>query len=123
MGLFILILVGGMIFFLGEYWTDADRWVSAPGSPHVYSNANLDVGSVTDRKGKLLLEMGDSRTYSEHTATRKSTLHWLGDREGKISATAISNYAGAMVGFDPVYGIYNAEDGAGRTKLTISAQV
>ena len=123
MGLFVLILVGGMVFFLGEYWTDAHRWVSAPGSPHVYSNANLDVGTITDRGGNLLLEMSSGRTYSESAATRKSTLHWLGDREGKINAAAVSNYAGAMVGFDPINGIYNAEGGAGQTKLTISARV
>ena len=123
MGLFILILVGGMVFFLGEYWTDGHQWVAAPGSPHVYSNANLDVGTITDRSGKLLLEMSSGRTYSENAATRKSTLHWLGDREGKINAAAVSNYAGAMVGFDPINGIYNAEGGGGKTKLTISAQV
>lgn len=123
MGLFILVLVGGMVFFLAEYWTNGHKWVAAPGSPHIYSNANLDVGTITDRSGRLLLKMGDQRTYSENTATRKSTLHWLGDREGKINAAAVSNYAGAMVGFDPINGIYNAEDGAGETRLTISAQV
>ena len=64
MALFILILVGGMVFFLGEYWMDADQWVAAPGSPHVYSSTNLGIGTVTDRSGKLLLDMTQGRHYA-----------------------------------------------------------
>ena len=67
--------------------------------------------------------MGSKREYADNKATRKSTLHWLGDREGKISAGAVSHYAGAMVGFDRINGIYNTEQTAGTTKLTISSRV
>lgn len=123
MAVFILVLVGGMVFFLGDYWMNAGRWVTAPGSPHVHSGANLGVGTVTDRTGKVLLDMEDGRTYSDNKTTRKSTLHWLGDREGKISAAAVSNYAGAMVGFDRINGVYNAADEAGISTLTLSARV
>lgn len=125
MALFILILVGGMVFFLGDYWMNAGTWVSSPGSPHVYSSTNLGVGSVVDRGGTMLLDMTSERTYAESASTRKSTLHWLGDREGKISAAAISHYAGAMVGFNPVDGIYSAGTGtgAGTAELTLSSRV
>lgn len=122
MGLFILVLVGGMVFFMADYWMNADQWISAPGSPHIYSNTNMGVGSIVDRNGKLLLDMTSGRTYSDSTSTRKSTLHWLGDREGKISAGAVSGYAGAMVGFDPVNGIYNADGKTGRQTLTLSSR-
>lgn len=123
MGAFVLVLVGGMVFFILDYWTNGGKWVSASGSPHVYSNTNLNVGTITDRDGNLLLDMTDGRSYAENTATRKSTLHWLGDREGKISAAAVSHYAGAMVGFDPINGVYNAGDAQGTTELTLSASV
>ena len=123
MAAFILVLVGGLVFFLTDYWFHAGDWVSAPGSPHVYSATNIGVGTVTDRSGKLLLDMDGERTYSEDKATRKSTLHWLGDREGKISAGAISHYAGAMVGFDRINGIYNAGNEPGQAELTLSARV
>ena len=89
----------------------------------MYSSTNIGVGTVVDRSGKILLDMGTERTYSDSAATRKSTLHWLGDREGKISASAISHYAGAMVGFDRINGIYNASDEPGTAVLTLSAQV
>lgn len=123
MGLFILVLVGGMVFFLADYWLHADQWVTAAGSPHVYSNANLGCGIVTDRSGVLLLDTSGDRTYSDREATRKSTLHWLGDREGKISASAVSHYAGAMVGFDRINGIYNAGNMEGVAELTLSSRV
>ena len=34
MGLFIMILVGGMLFFLGEYMFCASEWGIFSGSPH-----------------------------------------------------------------------------------------
>ena len=124
MGLFVLILLGGMVFFLCDYWSNGAKWVSSPGSPHVSNRTNIGVGTITDRFGTVLLDMGQERTYSPSEATRKSTLHWVGDRQGKISAGAVSSYAGAMVGFDPVNGIYNAEgSGGGVTTLTLSERV
>ena len=78
MGLFILILLGGMLFFLWEYAAKAEQWVAFSGSPHVYNNSNLGFGTVKDRSGKVLLDIDDTRNYSSDETTRKSTLHWLG---------------------------------------------
>ena len=123
MGLFVLILVAGMTFFVWDYWNHASVWISSPGSPHVTNRTNVGVGTIADRFGTVLLDMGEERTYSSSEATRKSTLHWVGDREGKISAGAVSHYAGAMVGFDPVNGIYNSEGVGGIATLTLSERV
>ena len=123
MGLFVLVLMGGLMFFLGDYWLHADQWIAAPGSPHVYSSTNLGVGTITDSSGTVLLDMTDGRTYSDNASTRKATLHWLGDREGNISAAAVSHYAGYMVGFDRINGIYSSGGDAGNAELTLSARV
>lgn len=123
MAVFILVLAAGMVFFLGEYWMNADQWVASPGSPHVYNRTNIGIGTITDRSGNVLLDMGTERVYSESAATRKSTLHWLGDRKGAISAAAVSHYAGAMVGYDRINGVYNSGDDAGRAELTLSSRV
>lgn len=124
MGLFVMILVGGMVFFSLDYWHNASDWISSPGSPHVSNRTNIGVGTIADRFGTVLLDMGTERKYSASETTRKSTLHWVGDRQGKISAGAVSSYAGAMVGFDPVNGIYNSsESGGGVTTLTLSERV
>lgn len=123
MGLFILVLVGGMALFLGEYATQAKEWVSNTGSPHVYNSINLGCGTVTDRSGEMLLALTDGRTYSGSETTRKSTLHWLGDRNGYISAGAVTNYVAELVGFDPVSGIYSSDGTGGNIELSLSATV
>ena len=123
MGLFVLILVGGMVFFAWDYWNHASAWISSPGSPYVSNRTNIGIGTIQDRSGSVLLDMDGEHTYSASEATRKSTLHWVGDRQGKISAGAVSSYAGAMVGFDPVNGIYDSMDAGGVTTLTLSERV
>ena len=121
--LFIGVLVGGMLFFVGEYAMEARDWVVFSGSPHLYNGANIGTGTITDRSGNVLLDLTGERTYSDNETTRKSTFHWLGDRDGFIQAGAVSRYGADMVGFDMVNGVYNAADGAGEAALTISAKV
>ena len=121
--LFIGILLGGLLFFLWEYTTKADQWISAAGSPHVYNNSNIGCGTIVDRSGELLLDLTEQRSYSPDGKTRRSTLHWLGDRNGFIHAAAVSSYAGEMAGFDRINGIYNASGQAGLARLTLSAKV
>ena len=123
MGLFLLILLGGLLFFLWEYVTQAEKWVSFSGSPHLYNSSNIGCGTITDRSGNLLLDISQGRTYSEDASTRKSTLHWLGDKNGFISASTVSTYAASMVGYDRVNGVYNASGEGGNARLTISAKV
>lgn len=123
MGLFILMLVCGMVVFLGEYLQNAQDWVTFSGSPHLYNSANIGTGTVVDRSGEVLLDLTEQRTYAESETTRKSTLHWLGDRSGFIRAGAVSHYAADMVGFDLVNGVYNASDDGGTATLSLSAKV
>ena len=96
MGLFLAVLLGGMVVFAIEYVANAGTWITAPGSPHVYNRGNLGCGTVVDRSGNVLLDMTNGRTYSTDPQTRKSTLHWVGDRYGSISAGAVSKYSSAL---------------------------
>lgn len=123
MGLFICILLGGMLLFLWEYATQSQKWIVSTGSPHVFNSGNIGCGTIVDRSGNVLLDITEKRTYSDNATTRKSTLHWLGDRKGYVSAAAIANYAGAMSGFDKVNGIYNAGGTGGTATLTLSTKV
>ena len=123
MGLFLVLLLGGLMLFVFEYVTEAESWVSFSGSPHLYNSSNIGCGSITDRSGELLLDISQGRTYSDNPSTRKSTLHWLGDHKGFINAAAVSTYAGAMVGYDRINGVYNASGEGGTAQLTLSAKV
>ena len=120
---FIGILVFGMVLFLGEYALKAKKWVIFQGSPHVYNSANLGMGTLTDRSGEILLDITEDRTYSENETTRRSTLHWVGDRMGYINASAVTNYAAELSGFDLINGLYAMEGTGGTMELTLSASV
>lgn len=123
MSVFLLVLLGGTVFFLWEYATKAGQWVISSGSPHVYNGTNIGCGTVVDRSGTTLLDIKEIRTYAENETTRKSTLHWLGDRKGYISADAVSGYAAQMAGFDRIDGVYGAEGTGGTATLTLSAAI
>ena len=120
--LLVVLLLGGLGFFVAEYFLKADKWVMTQGSPHVYNGSNIGCGIVTDRDGVLLLDTNDGRVYASDASLRASTLHWLGDRYGYISAPAVATYAQQMAGYDTISGMYSYS-GAGQTMLTLSAQV
>lgn len=119
----VAVLLGGMCLFLTEYIMEADEWVVFEGNPHVYSGVNIGCGVITDRSGELLLDATGKRTYSEDSRIRKSTLHWLGDRYGYISAPAVTEYAGEMTGFGLLNGLYGYGGTGGTAEMTISAKV
>lgn len=121
--LLALLLVAGFTFFVAEYVMEAGTWVISSGSPHVYNAGNIGTGTVVDREGALLLDMSDDWTYASTESVRKSTLHWLGDRDGYISAPALANYSAELAGYDTVGGLYTYGDTSGVAALTLSASV
>ena len=121
--LLVLALVGGLGFFVFEYFTKADQWVVSAGSPHIYNSTNIGCGQVYDRDGTLLLDITASRTYASDESVRLSTLHWLGDRRGSISAPAVAHYAKEMTGYNMVDGLYSYGGEAGAAVMTISSKV
>ena len=118
----VLILAMGALFFVGEYVIQAEKWVMHPGSPHVY-NKNAGCGLITDRDGILLLDNTDDRIYTENEVLRKAVIHWLGDREGNISAPVLSHYADRIAGFNLVSGVYNYGGVGGEVTLSLSAKL
>ena len=121
--LLLVILIGGVAFFTGEYAIEARQWAVFDGSPHVYNGGNIGCGTVIDSDGVFLLDMNAGRTYSDSLAIRQSTVHWLGDRYGSISAPALADFSAQMAGYDPVNGVYNYGDQNGLAELTLSSAV
>ena len=121
--LLIIALVGGLSFFIFEYFTKADQWIVSAGSPHIYNSSNIGCGQVYDRNGTILLDISESRTYASNATLRRATLHWLGDRNGSISAPAVAHYAKEMTGYNVVDGLYSYGGEAGAAVLTLSAKV
>lgn len=116
----VAVLVGGLGLFIGNYLANGSDWVMHEGSPHIYSGENLGTGMVVDRDGLLLLNLNENRTYSVSKELRMSTLHWLGDRYGYVSAPALSTYAKELAGYNSLTGLYSYS-GAGQAQLTLSS--
>ena len=118
----VVLLLGGAAF-LTKYFISASDWVTFPGSPHVYRNGVLDVGTVTDRDGTVLLDGTEGRSFSEDAETRAAFLHLLGDREGYIYAPMLPAYADSMIGYSKVQGLYGRSDADVQVALSLSAKV
>ena len=121
--LLVILLIAGFAFFVTEFVLEADQWVISPGSPHVYNAGNIGTGTVLTQDGALLLDMNAERTYSSSQTLRKSTLHWLGDRDGYIDAPILPNYSAQIAGYDKVSGLYSYADQAGVARLTLDSRV
>ena len=121
--LLVIALLSGLVFFLCEYAADAEKWILSAGSPHVFNSSNIGCGQIVDRSGRLLLDLTSSRVYSEDPTVRMATLHWLGDRQGRISAPAIAHYGKEMTGYDRVDGLYSYDGVQGQAELTLSSEV
>ena len=119
----VLILAGGMIFFLTDYILHAGDWVLSEGSPHVYTDYSSVCGVITDRDGIMLMDTSDGRVYKDDAQLRNAIIHWLGDRQGNIPAPIIRHYAAKMTKHDVVNGLYVYGNDGGQITLTISAQV
>ncbi len=119
----VLVLIAGLTFFIFEYVTQADSWVTFTGSPHVYNGGNIGCGAVTDRDGVLLLDLNGGRTYSTSEQLRLATVHWLGDRKGSVDAPALSAYAAELAGYELLNGVYAYGNIGGVAELSLSSQV
>lgn len=120
----VIILLGGVSFFIYEYRENGKDWVFHTGSPHIYDGSDqLALGSVVDRDGNFLLNLAQKRQYSVDPVLRQATLHWLGDRAGNIYTPTLNYYKDYLVGYSTVGGIYHYGGMAGQARLTLSAAV
>lgn len=119
----VLVLLGGLGFFLTEYFHKAQDWVMFTGSPHIYTNGRLGSGVITDRSGILLADLREGRSYSTDETLRKAVLHWVGDRQGNVSVPYMDRYTEALLAYDPVAGLYQYGENAGIITLTLSANL
>lgn len=119
----VLLLAGGLVFFLGDYLANADDWILFPGSPHVYNGNKVSAGTIVDRDDVLLLDQTGNRIYSTEELLRRSSLHWVGDRPGNIRAVYVDHYATELMGFDSFNGVYTYGVASPQIQLTISAQL
>lgn len=118
-------LVLGLGIYCVRFCADGGDWIAFPVNKHIYSNANLTRGTITDIDGVVLLENDENGAshYNASATVRKATLHAVGDKSGNIATGAQTAFADILTGYSKINGVYSL-DGEGSTlTLTIDAGV
>lgn len=119
----VAVLLVGMVLFFFSYLANANEWVIASGSKHVYQDRQLQVGMMLDRTGALLVDNSGNRVYGTDALLRRSMLHWIGDREGNVVSSVLNHYSDELVDYNTVDGVYRYGETDSRMRLTLSAQI
>lgn len=118
-------LIIGLCIYTFRFLAQGGNWIAFPVNRHIYSNASLTRGTVTDISGVVLLENDENGVthYNSNRTVRMATLHALGDKSGNIAAGAQTAFADLLTGYNVFNGVYSL-DGEGATlALTIDAGV
>lgn len=116
----------GIAGFMIDYLLNSHKWVFAEGSPHIYVSGDVKTvgcGLIADRYGNLLADYTGDKIYSNDPTLRAAAMHWVGDREGNINASALSGYIRELAGYDAVNGLYAYDGIGGQANLTLSAKL
>lgn len=117
-------LLLGMLFFLYEYVADGPHWVRFYTNAHIYSEGNLNIGRITDRRDRVLVETENSvRHYNESESIRRATMHAVGDAEGNVATGIYGNYSDKLVGYDLLNGVYNFAGKGTTLQLSLDAEL
>ena len=120
----VLLLIGGVCFYLYSYVAHGAEWVDYPSNKHLYSGGQPLLGTIYDRNGEILAQSVDGkRLYHEDAEVRRAMLHLIGDNAGKIGAGVQSKFSKELTGFSLVSGLFNKNTALTSVKLTADADI
>ena len=118
------LLVGGIGFFLFEYFTQGQKWATQIRNPHLYTGGILDDLRITDRNDVLLFSSENgSVVWHEDEGIRRAVVHAIGDLRGNISSGVLLRYRERLINFGYFDGVYRYVNGGATLKLTIDANL
>jgi peptidoglycan glycosyltransferase len=120
----VIVVLAGLSFYSIRLAAFGREWVTYPSNRSIYSNGVLTAGTILDRSGLILSSVDNGkRIYADDKSVRLSTLHAVGDIDGNIGTSALSMYAGRLVGYNFLTGVYTRSDGGKNLTLTIDARL
>lgn len=115
------LIAAGMGLYLFRLIRDGGDWASFHANDSVYTNGQLNEGTVTDRHGTLLAFAGDSvYGYAESETVRRACLHVVGDLEGNIGTGALTAFRPELIDYSLLTGTTGK---GGEIRLTIDADL
>ena len=119
----ILILTLSIVF-LFRLASDGEDWVLFPSNLNVFSQGQLNIGSIYDRNGIALAVPGErGLELHANTEMRRANFHAVGDRNGSIGTGAIHAYGRQLIGYNLITGVYSRGGQGNTLHLTIDAAI
>lgn len=118
----MVVLLAGITLFGYRFVKDGGKWATFYGNTQIYTDGNINRGTITDRNGEELLTCTDEgMIYSPDRLTRLATVHAVGDPGNNIPAGAINVFRSQLIGYDILNGTYDQTANGKSIALTIDA--
>lgn len=119
-----LVMVLGMLFYIGELIVDGDDWATFYANQHIYTDGQLNVGAVYDRHGNLLVQnTKKGPVYNDNYETRVANVHAVGDCHGNVATGAQYAFRSDLVGYNFLTGTYSVSSSGRSIYMTIDSKV
>lgn len=113
----------GILLFSWRFVTRGEEWASFYGNLQIYTNGEINRGTIYDRNGVQLLSCTkQGLTYPDSAELRAATLHVVGDPKGNVATGAINMWKGELIGYDLLNGTYDTTKDGQKISLTIDAK-
>ncbi len=120
--LLVLAIAGLLGLYILRFALHGGEWAGFPSNGDAFISGRIRAGTVVDRDGETLYCVRDGEGHwSEDLNTRLASLHLIGDGAGFVGSGALFNYAGEILGYDPINGLYSASGGGGTLTLSVDA--
>lgn len=126
---FLCILVSvalflGMAFYIFKLAKDGDDWATFYANQHIYTEGDLNVGSVFDRDGNLLVEnTKKGPVYNDDYYTRVANVHAVGDCSGNVATGAQYAFRSDLVGYNFITGTYSISSSGRSIYMTVDSKI
>lgn len=122
MSLIVVLILGLTALYVTRWALHGGEWAGFTSNADAFISGRIRAGTIRDRDGEILYAVRDGEgQYSEDKDTRKASLHIIGDKSGFIGSGAMFNYAGIILGYDPVNGLYSQDGEGGVLNMSVDA--
>lgn len=119
-----LVFFLGMIFYIFELARDGDDWATFYANEHIYTNGQLNVGTIYDRNGETLVKnTPKGPKYQGDYMTRLANSHAVGDCHGNVATGALYAFRSDLVGYNFLTGTYSVTSSGRSLYMTIDSEV
>ncbi len=120
--LLVIVILALTALYVTRWAVHGGEWAGFSSNGDAFTAGRIRAGTIRDRDGETLYTVRDGEgSYAGDDSVRRACLHIIGDRAGFIGSGAIFNYAGTILGYDPVNGLYSADGAGGVLTLSVDA--